>query len=149
MQQGQRADVHVFRRLEEEYVPPRKKAQPFAGQGNRLGSPTQEVSAVPPPAAIPIPQAPRPEPVPQVNVNATQAVTSLQIRLGDGTRLISRFNYTHTVGDIYSFVNASSLASRSRDYVLQTTFPNKELVDHSQTLSEAGLVNAVVVQKWR
>lgn len=148
VRQGQRADVHVFKRLDEDYVPPKKKTQHFAGQGNRLGSPTPEVSAAPPPAAVPIPQVSPVGPAPQVNVDATQAVTSLQIRLGDGTRLICPFNYTHTVGDIYSFVNSSSLASRSRNYVLQTTFPNKELMDHSLTLSDAGLVNAVVVQKW-
>ena len=149
VQQGQRADVHVFKRLEEDYVPPKKKAQHFAGQGNRLGSPTPEVSAPPPPVTMPIPQVSRVESTPEVMVDAALAVTSLQIRLGDGTRLICRFNHTHTVADIYSFVNASSLTSRSRDYVLQTTFPNKELTDHSQTLGEAGLVNAVVVQKWR
>lgn len=154
VQQGQQADVHVFRRLEEDYVPPKKKFQPFHGQGNRLGSPTPEASttapAAPPPVA-PTPQASQAQApaTPQVNIDSSQPTTSLQIRLGDGTRLVGRFNHTHTVGDIYSFVNSASTTSRTRDYVLQTTFPNKELMDHAQTLKEAGLVNAVVVQKWR
>jgi len=30
-----------------------------------------------------------------------------------------------------------------------TTFPNKELTEESQTLQEAGLLNAVVVQKYK
>jgi len=148
VQQGQQADVHVFKRLEEDYVPPKKKFQPFVGQGNRLGSPTPEVAAHSP-VAVPTPQASQAPAAPQVEINATQPITTLQIRLGDGTRLVSRFNHTHTVGDIYNFVNASSIASRSRDYVLQTTFPNNELTDHRLTVKEAGLVNAVVVQKWR
>lgn len=157
VQQGQQADVHVFKRLDEDYVPPKKTFQPFSGQGNRLGSPTPEVASasasaptpVAAPAALASPQASQTPAAPQVAVDASQPTTSLQIRLGDGTRLVSRFNHSHTVGDIYSFVNSASATSRSREYVLQTTFPNKELTDHSQTVKDAGLVNAVVVQKWR
>jgi len=151
VQQGQQADVHVFKRLDEDYVPPKKKFQPFSGSGNRLGSPTPEVAAAPIPVAAPaaVPQAPATPAIPQVNVDSSQPATSLQIRLGDGTRLVSRFNHSHTVGDIYNFVNSASATSRSREYVLQTTFPNKELTDKMQTVKDAGLVNAVVVQKWR
>lgn len=32
-------------------------------------------------------------------------VTSLQLRLHDGTRLVAKFNHTHTVGDIRQFIN--------------------------------------------
>jgi len=151
VQQGQQADVHVFKRLDEDYVPPKKKFQPFSGSGNRLGSPTPEVAAAPIPVAAPAaaPQASAAPAVPQVNVDSSQPATSLQIRLGDGTRLVSRFNHSHTVEDIYNFVNSASATSRSREYVLQTTFPNKELTDKAQTVKDAGLVNAVIVQKWR
>lgn len=146
---GQPADVNVFRRLEEDYVQPKKKHAPFSGQGNRLGSPTPggEPSTA---TAAPIvaPAARTAAPTPSVNVDASLPTTTLQIRLGDGTRLVSRFNHTHTVGDLYGFVNSSSLESRSRGYILQTTFPNKELINQEQTIKEAGLVNAVVVQKW-
>lgn len=147
---GQPADVNVFRRLEEDYVPPKKKHAPFSGQGNRLGSPTpggESSTSVPAPATT-TPAARPAAPAPSVNVDASLPTTTLQIRLGDGTRLVSRFNHTHTVGDLYGFVNSSSLESRSRNYILQTTFPNKELNNHEQTIKEAGLVNAVVVQKW-
>lgn len=150
VQQGQQADVHVYKRLDEDYVAPKNKAVPFSGQGNRLGSPTPEVAApVQAPVVVPTPQASRSAAAPQVDIDTAQPTTSLQIRLGDGTRLVIRFNHSHTVGDVYGFVNASSVTSRSRNYVLQTTFPNKELTDHGQTIKEAGLVNAVVVQKWR
>lgn len=42
------------------------------------------------------------------------------------------------------------LSSRpaSRSYTLQTTFPVKELTNENQTLKEAGLLNAVVVQRY-
>lgn len=31
-------------------------------------------------------------------------VTSLQLRLHDGTRMVAKFNHTHTVGDIRQFI---------------------------------------------
>lgn len=36
----------------------------------------------------------------------------------------------------------------SRDYILQTTFPNKEYRDRSINLKDAGLLNAVLIQKY-
>jgi UBX domain-containing protein 1 len=152
VQPGQPADVSVFKRMDEDYIPPKKKFVPFSGQGQRLGSltpgeaiPVAPVAPAPPVAAAASSSQPA---APAVNVDMSAPSTSLQIRLGDGTRLVSRFNHTHTVGDVYAFVNASSIGSRSRSYVLQTTFPNKELKDHAQTIKDAGLINAVVVQKW-
>ena len=153
IEQGQDADVHLFKRLDEDYHPPKQKKVPFGGQGNRLGSPTPEAYGSTATPAAPV--APTPAPAQRqlapgaVTVDASQPTTNLQIRLGDGTRIVSRFNHTHTIGDVYGFVNSASAASSTREYVLQTTFPNKELTDHTQNLKEAGLINAVVVQKWR
>lgn len=148
---GQPADVNVFKRLDEDYIQPKQRFVPFGGQGQRLGSvtPGEPAHSPPPaPAAVVQPAAAAAPATAAVNVDASAPATSIQIRLGDGTRLVSRFNHTHTVGDVYDFVNASSAGSRSRPYVLQTTFPNKELNDKAQTVKDAGLVNAVVVQKW-
>lgn len=151
---GQLTDVNIFRRTEEDYQPPKKPRNPFSGAGQRLGAPvpgevaTPSTTAPPPAAAVPAAAATT-SATPAMAVDSSAPTTQLQIRLGDGTRLVSRFNHTHTVGDIYRFVNASSVSSRSRDYVLQTTFPNKEYKEHGQTLKEAGLINAVVVQKWK
>lgn len=151
---GQTADVRVYKRLDEDYVQPKKKFVPFSGQGQRLGD--ASTVSTPPPAPEAAPQAapaaasssPQSQSVPSVDVDSSAPTTNIQIRLGDGTRLVSRFNHTHTVGDIYSFVNAASVGSRSREYILQTTFPTRELRDHAQTVKDAGLINAVVVQKW-
>lgn len=46
-------------------------------------------------------------------------------------------------------INFRSRSGESRPFVLMTTFPNKELTEESQTLQEAGLLNAVVVQKYK
>ena len=137
------------------YVRPKQEYKPFSGGGQRLGSPTpgpagQSTSTAP--AITPAPTTTSNTPAtPAVDINEAQPMLSLQVRLGDGTRLVSRFNTTHTIGDVYEFVNASSPASRERPWVLMTTFPSKELQDKAQvlgTLSEFKR-GGVVVQKWQ
>jgi len=81
-------------------------------------------------------------------VDGTKPVTTLQIRLGDGTRQTARFNHTHTIADIRSWINAGNPGMGSRNYVLMTTFPSKELSDEGMTIEEAKLMGSVVVQKW-
>ena len=83
-------------------------------------------------------------------INDSQPTLSLQIRLGDGTRLPARFNTTHTIGDVYSFVTAANADSSSRSWTLMTTFPSRELTDKSQVLGDLADFKrgGVVVQKW-
>ncbi|KAI9331578.1 SEP-domain-containing protein [Obelidium mucronatum] len=84
---------------------------------------------------------------PSFTLDASLPVTSLQIRLADGTRMVAKMNHTHTVGDVRGFINASRTGESSRPYAIMTTFPNKDLTDDSVTLKEAGLINAVIVQR--
>jgi len=79
-------------------------------------------------------------------VDESKPTTSIQLRLGDGTRLVARVNLTHTVADLRSFVAAAR--PESRPFVLQTTFPSKELSDFTETIEGAKLQNAVVVQRF-
>jgi UBX domain-containing protein 1 len=83
-----------------------------------------------------------------LEVDGTKPVTTLQIRLGDGTRQTARFNHTHTIADIRSWINAGNPGMASRNYVLMTTFPSKELSEEGMTIEEAKLMGSVVVQKW-
>ncbi|PYH78541.1 SEP-domain-containing protein [Aspergillus uvarum CBS 121591] len=152
VQSGQEVDVEINQH-EEKYVKPKPKYKPFSGQGQRLGSPTPGVStsaAAPAPAPAPAPASQASEP-PKPTVDESQPTITLQIRLGDGTRLTSRFNTTHTIGDVYEFVSASSPASQSRPWVLMTTFPSKDLTDKSAVLGEMADFKrgGVVVQKWQ
>lgn len=79
-------------------------------------------------------------------------------------------NLTHTVGDIRNFINACVFCSlvylhaweaddcarccrarpenSVRPYTIGTTFPNRILEDGTQSVEQAGLKNAVVVQRW-
>lgn len=40
----------------------------------------------------------------KLNVDASQPTTSIQIRLADGSRLSGRFNLSHTIDDIRTFI---------------------------------------------
>ena len=150
---GQEVDVKLEQHTEK-YTQPKKKYTPFSGGGQRLGSPTPGVGATtetpsaPIPAAAPSPAASAPA---GPSIDDSQPILSLQIRLGDGTRLPARFNTTHTIGDVYSFVTASNAESRTRGFALMTTFPSKDLNDKSQVLGDLAEFKrgGVVVQKWQ
>lgn len=158
VEQGQEVDLEVHPHKNEDYVQPKKVYKPFSGSGQRLGSPTPVASASSQPTtssstASTSTAAPTgvSSSTPSVNIIESQPTLSLQVRLGDGTRLQSRFNTTHTVGDVYSFVDAASPASRQRAYALMTTFPSKELTDNSVVLGDMGEFKrgGVLVQKWK
>lgn len=152
----QEVDVHLEQHREN-YVQPKKKYKPFEGGGQRLGSPTpgggSPIASTSTQAAAPAaaPAASMGTAQPTMDVDESEPTLSLQIRLGDGTRLVSRFNTTHTIGDVYEFVNTASPAGRSRQWVLMTTFPSKELTDRSQVLGDLADFKrgGVVVQKWQ
>ena len=154
-QRDQEVDVKLERH-EGNYVQPKKKYKPFSGGGQRLGSPTpgvgSTISSQPPPASASRGHASSSSPASAtVDVDESQPTVSLQIRFGDGTRTSSRFNTTHTVGDVYSFVNESNPNSSQRSWVLMTTFPSKELSDKSIALGDLPEFKrgGVVIQKWQ
>lgn len=103
---GQPVEVRVVKRQEENYTPPPKAPpKPFEGTGNRLGSPA---AYTPPPASS---SAPGAFPSSSSNavaptVDASQPTTNIQIRLGDGTKLVAKLNHTHTIGDIRQYIES-------------------------------------------
>lgn len=117
-------------------VPPAPKA--FDGQGYTLsGSSTTATAPAPPPkeaSAITY----------TIKLDDEQPVTALQFRLHDGSRAQASFNHSHTVGDVRQYIdNITSV----RAYDLCTSFPKTVLADPGQTLAEAGLLNAVIIQQ--
>ncbi|XP_028393556.1 NSFL1 cofactor p47-like [Dendronephthya gigantea] len=143
LNRGGEVHVNMVDKRNEEYVKPKETMKAFTGAGHMLGSPTPKVvtSRVAPQQSSDSSQTPM--------IDDSQPVTNLQIRLADGTRLVAKFNHSNTISDIRNFVNASRPHAAGRDYVLMTTFPNKELTDETLTLAEAKLLNAVVVQKYK
>ncbi|XP_051954982.1 UBX domain-containing protein 2A-like isoform X1 [Xyrauchen texanus] len=109
-------EVNVEDMKDEVYVPKKKAFHPFTGRGYRLGS-----------------VAPRAE------------VTSLQIWLADGRRLVQRFNLSHRISDVQDFVEQAQRTNAP--FILTTSLPFRELRDEGQSLEGADLSNAVIVQR--
>jgi len=139
IKRGEELSVEVSHRMNEDYVPPPKKLKPFEGVGQKLGSfvPGVDVSSPPPPQKDKQPEG-------KVEVDESQPTTTLQIRLSNGSREMATFNYTHTVGDVMAYIK--SINPNSRPFVIKTSFPNKEYHDVDQTLKDADLLDAVVIQ---
>lgn len=122
----------------------REACSTFQGMGRTLGSSSTSTE---PTEAITTSLTTAPPPAMGLVVVDTLPSTSIQLRLADGTRMVSRFNYHHTLRDIRAFIDASRPGG-SRTYQLQTVgFPPKQLTDLDQTIEQAGLANSVVIQK--
>ncbi|KAL7130366.1 hypothetical protein ABFS83_13G128900 [Erythranthe nasuta] len=148
---NRRSSVNVnLIRKDENYPEPEVPHDPFQGVGRTLGS-SSSSSATEPSSETTVGAAPpvhgAPPPAVGLVVDRSQPSTSIQLRLADGTRMVSHFNHHHTVADIRSFIDASRPGG-SRSYQLQTVgFPPKILGDLTQTIEQAGLLNSVVIQK--
>ncbi|KAL8684242.1 MAG: hypothetical protein Q9224_006496, partial [Gallowayella concinna] len=109
VERSQEVDVKLDTH-DEKYKPPPKKYKPFEGGGQRLGSPTPGDTITPSSTTTSTSSTPGANaassltPPSALKVDETTPTVSLQIRLGDGTRLVTRFNTTHTIGDVYDFV---------------------------------------------
>lgn len=124
---------------------PERRHVAFQGVGRTLGS--SSTSAAPETSAA---SALSSAPTPYAGLVVDQSLpsTSIQIRLADGTRLISHFNHHHTVGDIRAFINASRPGG-APNYQLQVMgFPPKLLTDETRSIEQEGLENSVVLQKF-
>ncbi|XP_057784833.1 plant UBX domain-containing protein 4-like [Salvia miltiorrhiza] len=141
-----RTAVHVnLTRKEEDYKEPAKKSLPFRGVGRTLGS-TSDAAPMEASSVHTVLTA-APTPSPGLVVDQAQPSTSIQLRLADGTRMVSRFNNHHTIRDIRGFIDASR-PDGPRTYQLQSMgFPPKQLTDLDQTIADAGIANSVVIQK--
>lgn len=156
VQPNQEVDLNLEPHQGQNYVQPKKQYKPFGGSGQRLGSPTpgpapSSTIATTSSASSSALQTSASAAPAEVTVDAAQPTVQMQIRLGDGTRLASRFNTSHTLGDIYDFVDRASTASQQRAYVLQTTFPPTEFSDRTKVLGDISDFKrgGVLVQKWK
>ncbi|XP_076884291.1 plant UBX domain-containing protein 4-like [Bidens hawaiensis] len=132
--------VSVVRKLEEYPVQKHRKAA-FVGVGRTLGS-SGATEAV-----TPLPVTAAPTLSAGLVVDDTLPSTSIQLRLADGTRMLSRFNNHHTIRNIRSFIDASRPGGYGAYQLLTMGFPPKQLNDLNLTIEEAGLANSVVIQK--
>ncbi|XWS75781.1 hypothetical protein CRYUN_Cryun01aG0121600 [Craigia yunnanensis] len=143
-----KVDLHLFRR-EENYSEPKKRQSAFQGVGRTLGS-SSSIPSLTPSEPTTAAGSITTSPVLSIGlvVDSSLPTTSIQLRLADGTRMVSRLNYHHTIRDIRGFIDASQ-PDGARNYQLLTMgFPPKQLTDLDQTVEQAGIANSVVIQKY-
>ena len=131
---------HLIKKLHEAFeAPPPPKYTAFSGGASTLRSEASpEVAAAALSASANAQRGVK-------EVDMEKPITSVQIRLADGTRMVARFNLTHTVADIRAFLNQCR-PGPPPTYVLMMLMPRTILTDETLTLEQAGLANAVVVQ---
>ncbi|XP_072270415.1 NSFL1 cofactor p47 [Pyxicephalus adspersus] len=142
--QGGQVNLDMEDHRDEDFVKPKTAFKAFTGEGQKLGSTAPNVMSM----ASPSQQAENEARASSsITLNESEPMTNIQIRLADGGRLVQKFNHNHRIRDIRLFIVSARPAMAATSFVLMTTFPNKELTDENQTLKEANLLNAVIVQR--
>ena len=135
--------VNLVRKDEDWVAPPEPKYTAFSGSGRTLGASSDAGAAGAAGAAAgagtPLLGA--------WEVDEGAPVTSIQLRLLDGSRLVARFNVSHTVAHIRAFIEQVRPGTGAVGVLQVAGMPPKTLTDQSATLAAAGLCNAVVIQK--
>ncbi|ESN91149.1 hypothetical protein HELRODRAFT_90406 [Helobdella robusta] len=130
----------------QEYVKPKVTLQAFSGHGFRLGKQSTEQAHTKPATDA---TASNNQAIENMSIDNSQPVTTLQIRLPDGTRLTAKFNHSHTIADVRNYLITSQPSLMARDFTLMTTFPRTELDNLSATLTSANIINSVLVIKYK
>ncbi|XP_031640210.1 NSFL1 cofactor p47 [Contarinia nasturtii] len=151
-QQGNMVPVNMEDHRHEDFK--QSKMKPFFGKGHTLGSPTPNINDGSTSIALAPPSASQNEENEkkaneELKLDSAQPTTSIQIRLADGSRLSGRFNLSHTINDLRTYVVNARPQYASQTFALLTTFPSKELNDEAQTIEKAGLSNAAIMQRLK
>ncbi|XP_072917853.1 NSFL1 cofactor p47 [Hemitrygon akajei] len=146
MARGGQVNLDMEDHRDQEYVKSKPVFKAFGGEGQKLGSATPQLVTTTTPAQQAEHEAKASS---SVNLNESEPTTSIQIRLADGGRLVQRFNHTHRIQDVRHFIIDARPALACTPFVLMTTFPSKELTNENETLKDANLLNAVIVQRLK
>ncbi|PIO26384.1 hypothetical protein AB205_0049250, partial [Aquarana catesbeiana] len=142
--QGGQVNLDMEDHRDEDFVKPKTAFKAFAGEGQKLGSTAPNILSM---ASSSQQAENEARASSSITLNESEPITNIQIRLADGGRLVQKFNHNHRIRDIRLFIASARPAMAATSFVLMTTFPNKELTDEDQTLKEANLLNAVIVQR--
>lgn len=119
--------------------PPQPSHVAFSGEGFSLGKSSSDSEVAGSEIA-----AGRAPPVP----DKSKPTTRVQVRLGNGKRVVGVFNQSHSVADLYAFTEANSCAPGKRFNLITVAPPVRTLMDMEMTLADAKLLNVVVSQKF-
>lgn len=145
---GKEVNLNMEDHRTEDYVQPKVSVKPFTGAGHMLGSPAPSVAKSPSSGSSASGNT-EDAAKQRVKVNDSAPTTNLQVRLADGSRLVVKLNHTHKISDVRNYITIARPEYASTSFALMTTFPNKELTDENQSLADAKLLNAVIVQRMK
>ncbi|XP_043255454.1 NSFL1 cofactor p47-like [Colletes gigas] len=132
----------------ETYVPSKVKVKAFTGKGLMLGSPSPATVGMTIPIDLADQTANESQAKKQLNLDESKPITTLQIRLADGTSIKAQFNLTHTINDLRQYITTMRPQYAMREFSLLTIYPTKELVEN-KTIEEAGLQNTAIIQRLK
>jgi len=117
---------------------------PFQGVGFRLADDApKSVNIVDDRPIVPAP--------PPVEVDPSRPVTNIQVRSSDGSRLVVQMNQDHTIRDLKQQILSRQETREGRTcfVLISAGPPPKPLVDDNQTLKDAGICGAAVLQRFK
>ncbi|XP_045700393.1 UBX domain-containing protein 2A isoform X2 [Phyllostomus hastatus] len=135
-------DVKVEDKKHEVCVSTKPVFQPFSGRGHRLGSATPKIIS----KAKSI-EVEKKNNLSLVPLNHQEPITSVQIWLASGKRIVQKFNMSHRISHIKDFIEKYQGSPRSPPFSLATALPFLRSLDETLTLEEARLQNAVIIQR--
>ncbi|XP_063239019.1 LOW QUALITY PROTEIN: NSFL1 cofactor p47-like [Bacillus rossius redtenbacheri] len=149
LREGLGSEIHLNMEdhSHDEFKVQKQKLQAFSGKGHLLGSPAPAAVGTVKPLDEKDRAANEEQAKSSVALNPGEPVTTIQVRLADGSRLVGQFNHTHTIGDVRRFIVTARPQYQNLSFNLLTTFPSKELSDDGAKLSDAGVLNATVMQR--
>ncbi|CRG98083.1 ubiquitin regulatory protein, putative [Plasmodium gallinaceum] len=84
-----------------------------------------------------------PSEVKKINIDENKPLTTLHVRLYNGRKISQKFNYDHTVEDLFQYVYSVTPINFS----LYFDFPLKLIERNEQTLENANLLDTIITQK--
>ncbi|XP_012163771.2 NSFL1 cofactor p47-like [Bombus affinis] len=146
--QGTEARLDMEDHHHEMYVPPKAKVKAFSGKGHMLGSPSPATVGMTIPADLADQAANESQAKQKLNLDESKPVTTIQIRLADGTNVKAQFNLTHTINDLRQYIITMRPQYAMREFSLLTMYPTKEITE-DKTIEEAGLQNTTIIQRLK
>lgn len=136
--QGKEPVVDLVDKTSEEYkAPPKPKYVAYSGEGMSLGGgPKVEVDPSAPVEAVDY----------SFVLDESAKTTKLQLNFHDGTKLVQKFNLTHTVNDIRMFMQSHKPLPFGTTFELRTAYDKRLLEDASLTIEVAKLKGESLVQ---
>ena len=133
---GQNVNVGLVDKRNEDYNASQPQTQSFSGTGTALGG--SAINATDD-GVVTLPTTSPPE------LDSSRPQTRIMIRLANGSRKVLQVNLDWQVSTILSLIDDPS--SNQQRFTLSSGFPPTILTNYTQTIEEAGLKNAQIIQK--